>query len=127
METDTRAEENPEQKREIKHFNSHFSNKKQVERIRNDNYGIINRMINQTSMVPSLSSMKKEFKQNKRYGKLVRKLPTILKHESKMRRDLSMNRMNTSKASLTSSSQNIISERASTQMMTHIENTLIQK
>lgn len=37
-------------------------------------------MLNQTSMVPSLTEMKKDFKQSKRYAKLVRKLPSILKN-----------------------------------------------
>ena len=122
METDARPEENPEKRMLVKeHFNSHFSNKKKGERIRNDNFGIINRMLNQTSMVPSLSTMKKEFKQNKRYAKLVRKLPSILKNEEKIKKDLSMNRLNISKASLSLSRRNLGSERASTQMMNHIE------
>ena len=40
----------------------------------------MNRMINKTSIVPPLKEMKKDFKQNKRYARMVRKLPTILKH-----------------------------------------------
>lgn len=50
-------------------------------------------MLNQTAVVPALSAMKRDFKQNRRYGKLVRKLPAILKHEQTMRRDFSMHRI----------------------------------
>lgn len=125
METDGRTEENPEPQSQKRHHNSHFSARKQAERIRNDNCGIITRMLNQTAVVPSLSSMKRDFKQSRRYCKLVRKLPAILKHEQTMRRDFSMHRI-----SQTGSRRNLTSERASTQMMAHIEdieNTLVHK
>lgn len=83
-------------------------------------------MLNQTAVVPSLASMKRDFKQSRRYEKLVRKLPAILKHEKTMRRDFSMHRI-----SQAASRRQLSSDRASTQMMTHqieeMENTLVHK
>ncbi len=38
--------------------------------------------------------MKKDFKKNKRYSRLVRKLPAILKKEEKFRRELSSGNLN---------------------------------
>ncbi len=58
-------------------------------------------MINQEGQIPSLKQMKHDFKQNKRYSKMVRKLPSIIEHEKKFRQDLSMRRL-TSKTSLRS-------------------------
>lgn len=80
METGARPEESPEHPQRRRHHNSHFSSRQQAERIRNDNCGIITRMLNQTAVVPSVASMKRDFKQSRRYEKLVRKLPAILKH-----------------------------------------------
>jgi hypothetical protein len=125
METGDRPEESPEQPQR-RHHNSYFRGRQQVERIRNDNCGIINRMLNQTAVVPSLSSMKRDFKQSRRYCNLVRKLPAILKHEQTMRRDFSMHRI----SQAASRRQLTTSQRASTQMMTRIEdieNTLVHK
>ena len=47
--------------------------------------------------------MKKEYRQSKKYGRMVRKLPTILKHEEQFRRELSGRRMGDSRTSLQSS------------------------
>lgn len=124
METGARPEDNPELPPKRRHHNSHFSGKQQAERIRNDNCGIITRMLNQTAVVPSVVKMKRDFKQSRRYEKLVRKLPAILKHEKTMRRDFSMHRI-----AYAASRRQLSSDRASTQMMTHqiedMENTLV--
>ena len=37
--------------------------------------------------------MKRDFKQNKRYGRMVRKLPAILKHEEEFKRQMSSRRL----------------------------------
>lgn len=125
METGIRPEDNPELSKR-RHHNSHFSGRRQAERIRNDNCGIITRMLNQTAVVPSVVSMKRDFKRSRRYEKLVRKLPAILKHEKTMRRDFSMHRI-----AQAASRRQLSSDRASTQMMTHqiedMENTLVHK
>lgn len=54
---------------------------------------MLSRMIQKQSVVPPLSDMKKDFKQSKRYSKMVRKLPNILKHEETVKRDLSSRRL----------------------------------
>jgi hypothetical protein len=80
IETDRRPDENPEIDTPQKHFNSYFNSRRESNRIRADNFGMISRMINQASVIPTLQEMKRDFKQNKRYAKMVRKLPSILKH-----------------------------------------------
>lgn len=39
--------------------------------------------------IPSLQDLKKEYKQSRRYGKNLRKLPTIMKHEEEFKKLLS--------------------------------------
>jgi hypothetical protein len=73
-------------------------------------------MLNQTAVVPSLSSMKKDYKQSRRYNKLVRKLPSIMKHQQTISRDFSMHRL-----AEAASRKQLSSQRASTQMMTRME------
>jgi hypothetical protein len=104
-ETDRRHDEHPESKGQKKHFNSYFNSRRESQRIRGENTGIISRMVQRQSAVPSLGELKKDFKQSKRYGKMVRKLPSILKHEEQFKRDLSASRrLHESKTSLRSRS-----------------------
>ena len=81
------------------------------------------RMIHQQSMVPTLSTMKSDFKQNKRYAKMVRKLPAILKHEEQFRRDMSSRRLlSDSRGSFSSSRrEKSLGNRGATEEMRHIE------
>ena len=74
--------------------------------------------------------MKKEFKQNKRYGNMVRKLPSILKHEDDFKRQLSSKRLTDSKLSYRSgkssrSRDRSLGERSATEQIRSIENTLL--
>ena len=62
IEADTRQEDNSSGLLHRKHHNSYFREKEQAERIRNENYDIIKRLLNQTGVVPYVSSMKKEYK-----------------------------------------------------------------
>jgi hypothetical protein len=82
--------------------------------------------------------MQKQFRQNKRYEKMVRKLPAILRHEDTAKKELSPHNAQTSrytsKASLRSSgtsgtakASRSSADRANTQEIKHIERTLIQK
>jgi arginine/lysine/ornithine decarboxylase len=98
-----------------------------MERIQGDNEGIINRMINQSSIVPPLAEMKKEFKQSKRYARMVRKLPAILKHEEQFRHDMSIKRLNNSKTSLSNYKKGSVTSRSSSQQMNFIEKELTAK
>ncbi len=104
-----------------KRFNSYYNHLRESSRIRADNFGMVTRMLHQNSMVPSLINMKAEYKQNKRYAKMVRKLPSILKHEEEFRRDLSSRKLTDSKASLSSSRrEKSLGDRAATQDIRHI-------
>lgn len=52
--TDNRPEENPETKTEEKRFNSYFNNRRESNRIKNDNLDMLNRMVQQGSVIPPL-------------------------------------------------------------------------
>jgi hypothetical protein len=70
---------------------------------------MINRLVNRTSFVPTLQEMRRDFSQSKRYAKMVRKLPTILKHEEKFKSDLSLRKLSESRPSLKASRQKLAS------------------
>jgi hypothetical protein len=101
------------QKLEKKHSSNFYNQKIETDRIRNDNSAIINRILNKTSLVPSYSEMQRDFKQNKRYGKMVRKLPAIIKYEDKIRQDFSMSRLHESRGSVTQSRKKLTTGRKS--------------
>lgn len=99
-----------------KHFNSYFINRKEDSRIKQENCQLYARMMQQRSAVPALQQLKKEFKQSKRYSKMVRKLPAILKHEEGFRKELSgmqSYREQNSKTSLRTSRKESKAERSS--------------
>jgi hypothetical protein len=93
------------------HHNHYYNQRNWEDRVRQENSGMINRLVNRTSDVPTLVQMKRDFSQSKRYGKMVRKLPAILKHEEEFKRDLSLRRLNESRPSVSSSRQKLNSQR----------------
>ena len=83
LDTDNRKEENPEVvyfKNRKKHFNSYYSSKRELERVKMENFTMVTRMMNSSSEVPTLSECKQEFKKVKRFEKKCRKLPSIFMH-----------------------------------------------
>ena len=69
--TEKRAEEYPEVKLEKKYFNAHVNNKKQAQRIKNENLEFINKLINEKSVIPPLHDLKKSYKKSRKYSKMV--------------------------------------------------------
>lgn len=90
---------------------------------------MINRLINRTSEVPPLHQMKRDFSMNKRYGKMVRKLPAIMKYEEQFKRDLSLKRLQESRHELKSSRKKLSSQQMPTQgsLLQPIEKALLDK
>lgn len=77
-----------------KQHSSHYYNQKiENDRIKNDNYAIINRLLSKTSLVPSHLQMREEYKKSKKYAKLVRKLPSISRYEEHARQELSLQQL----------------------------------
>jgi hypothetical protein len=94
MEVDEKEKLDNETGKLQKRHSSHYYNQKiETDRIKNDNYGIINRLLSKTSMVPSHLQMREDYKKSKRYAKMVRKLPSISRYEEHARQELSLQQL----------------------------------
>lgn len=94
MEVDEKEKLDNEAGKLQKRHSSHYYNQKiETDRIKNDNYGIINRLLSKTSMVPTHLQMKEDYKKSKKYAKMVRKLPSISRYEEHARQELSLQQL----------------------------------
>lgn len=94
MEVDEKEKlDNEAGKLQKRHSSHYYNHKIESDRIKNDNYGIINRLLSKTSMVPSHLQMREDYKKSKKYAKMVRKLPSISRYEEHARQELSLQQL----------------------------------
>lgn len=94
MEVDEKEKLDNETGKLQKRHSSHYYNQKlESDRIKNDNCGIINRLLSKTSIVASHLQMREDYKKSKRYANLVRKLPSISRYEEHAKQELSLQQL----------------------------------